>query len=319
MGIVNVREVSSGRTGSVDNSLDRSYVRVFEVDVDTLLDGPEIIFASGVLPPLYAPYTPASGTADFGSWCQSRKTEVLPNAKVWKITCSYSTKLDRPDLNTQVSPELRPAEIDWDTITIAVPALVDINGLPILNSAGDLFDPPIEEEETRLLLRISKNIVDDPSTPTGFDANAFGQYQNKVNSNKWLGFKKFQVKCRKMKSTRFFEDARYFWRLSGEFEISFRTPPANVVWPNGFQIDADDSTSLAWIKYVLDRGFREIKQIPLAMAGKRAAVLDPQTKMPVSVPALLDGTGKALAAGLQPVFLAYNIIPTANFSLIGLP
>lgn len=324
MPAVSIIEVNTGRTGSDSNSLDRSYKRVFQVEMDsTRADPPEVLAASappfGALPALYSFYTPGDDPDlwDPDSWCHDRTATVKQNSRFWEVVCSYSTKLDRPDLNAQVSPELRPSEIEFDTITVGVPLLYDVNGLPILNSAGDLFDPPLEMEETRMLIRITRNVAFG-----GFDPDFYARFQNTVNSTAFFGLKIWQVKCRKVRSVRFFEDGTYFYRITGEFEVSYRTAPVTTIWPNEVDpLEETDTVSLAWMRYVLDRGFREIKKFPpdpSVIAGIRGVITDPVTKRPLTTAGLLDGAGYHLLPGDAPVFLGFRVFPQADFDEMNL-
>ena len=325
MAVVDVRPVSSGRTGGESNTLKTTYKRVFEVEVNSLLDGPEIVLAPhGLvdvpeLPQQNDIYEPESGVSDEGAICYEITATVKPNSYLWEVVALYSTYLERPDIEGVSDPLLRPSEIEYDSITVSVPLLYDIYGNPILNSAGDLFDPPLEQDETRGIMRVTRNFAD-------FDPLFYWGFKNTVNSTEWLGLKKYQVKCKNIRATRFFEVGQYWYRVTAEFEIGMRTQedgtiPPDLVWPEGSEIEEDDTTSLTWIRIVLDRGFREIKQSPPdppTLDGVLAPILDPMTKQAITIPGLLDGDGYHLLPGEDPVWLAFDVLPDKDFNLLNL-
>ena len=64
------------------------------------------------------------------------------------------------------------------------PLLVDVNGVAVVNSAGDPFDPPIEVDDCRPELSITRVVLDSstvvlPFSQVGFRATA---YENTINN-----------------------------------------------------------------------------------------------------------------------------------------
>lgn len=330
-----VREVGTGRTGLQSNTLERSYVRIFMVEMTSINDNSKTVLAEPTLPQLYAAYQPPGGEADMGSWCYERRAENQPNTTIWKVTLNYSNRLDRPDLNQFVPPLDRPAEVSWDSTTISIPIQYDVFGNLIENSAGDPFDPPVSIEESRIILRMTKNL-------STFDPLFYLNYHNKVNDRVWtvndgLGlwtFKARQVKCKKFSAYKAFEDGGYFAKVTGEFEIRRTrrvrnedgglgdTLPlkAQIVVPDGEVVPIeDDRNSIAWTTFLLDRGFREIAQVPRPTAGQKVPILDLQTSMALSIPSLLDGNGHKLTVGADPFYVAYETLESINFNVLSLP
>lgn len=260
MAVVRVREDRVGQKGMGDDRT-RDYTRTFTVECSSPLDDSLVVRVAPGIPRVYAPYVSAGGTYDLRSWCRSVSAERVADSNVWRVTAQYSSRIDaaspgggagansRPDVQSQPNPVLRPPVIEWDTVTASVPATYDRDGNAIVNSAGDPFDPPLEVEEARLYLRVTKNQL-------SYDATKYLSYHDTVNSKKFIVFRPNEVRCRKIKGTNRWENGVYFWECVFEFEVRRENVPTGArritSLPSGPPQHSQGQT-----RWVLDRGYRE--------------------------------------------------------------
>lgn len=304
MSVLSVREDTEGVMMQYNRKRERTYVRTFTVTCSTLRDGPEVAAAAPGIPRMWVPYVTAYGFADFGCWCENViASRVRKGGTVFKVVASYSNKIDRPDINQIENPLLRPADVSWDTTSTAVPAVVDADGNTYRNSAGDPFDPPIEENVRTLVLRITRN-------QAGYDQLFYIDYEDSVNDAMFMNFKKGAVRCVHIKGQRLFENGLYFWKVDMQFEMKKERIPERVKYASAFTPPDDESK--AWFVYVLDRGFRQKKD------GRLEQCLDPRTKQVLSTPALLDGNGLQLAVTAKPWYMGFRRFSAMNFNALQL-
>ena len=55
------------------------------------------------------------------------------------------------------NPLLQPIDVKWSNRSQEIVADIDINGNPVVNTAGDPFDPPLMEDDPRPVLTIVRN------------------------------------------------------------------------------------------------------------------------------------------------------------------
>lgn len=294
-----VSEIWDVREGSIVESNTREYARSFRV-IGTPYHtakyyGPETILLLPGIPRRGDLYRSAAGVLDTGAWCREvecRQDQDTP--WVWVVVATYSsaatpqTGPGSPDWPE--NPLLRPAEISWEDFNLTYILAEDWNRTPILNSAGQPFDPPIEEELSEvLLLRIVQNVAT-------FDPLTIGKYRGAMNSEPFLGLAQHKVWCRKLTGSSASENGISYWKRTIEFAIITGT-------------DAD-SPMPDWKRRVLDQGHMAFDEITEDLRN----VVDPNTGQPLAGPALLDGEGYQLAQGSDPVFLTFRTKPQRDFN-----
>jgi hypothetical protein len=299
MGVISVYETFDGRSSSLNDQRERNYTRTFNVICDTRLTDSAVVRIAPGIPRLWSPYITPTGGIDRGSWC--RNVEVRQDAacpELWRATVSYSSQLTRPDLNLLENPLLRPLEIEWSGTDVMIPMEYDADGEAILNSAGELFDPPPETEDSRIVLKITRNLA-------VWDALDRLKYRKTVNTQRWFGFAAGQVLCNDMRGSRGFENGLYYWKESVEFHI--RTPRFEVLneETNEYELEAPADV---WKLRILDRGLYE------RVGGKLQIALD-RLGRPVSQPVIFNGAGRKLTAG-DPTYLQFQRYRRRDFNLL---
>jgi hypothetical protein len=203
--------------------------------------------------------------------------------KGWTVTAEYSSEFE---LST--TPTSDPAIISWNTEQFQKPAIWDLNGDAIVNSAGDLFDPPNMMDDSRRIVTIQKNLAAVPAWIL--------DYQDAVNSDSFSvdGFS-IGVGKAKMQSVAVAPK-------ESRNSISF--------YPVTFTICLQRD---GWKLEPLDCGFR------FKSGNQRKVAVSDDATSP-STPVLLNGSGGVLAnpTTANAVFLSFDIYKTRAFSSLPL-
>lgn len=193
-----------------------------------------------------------------------RTTYPIDNsdAFLWKLEVSYGhwNIMERsPDGN----PLNIPTRFRLDFNSQLVPCLVDVEGNPIVNSAGDYYDPPVEVERVNATLTVMRN-------ESGANLANVASYGNTINLNPWNGFPAKTVRMLpiKMPAVAYSQAVNtLYYPMEYVFEINFDT----------------------WTKQVLNQGYRQLDD-----AGNLVPIL--VNGQPVDVPIMLDEDGHAILA-----------------------
>ena len=187
------------------------------------------------------------------------------------------------------NPVDQPVEVSFDWQIFSQPADVAIdpttgNFVALVNSAGVPFDPPIERDQLRGVLRVAWNSLT-------FDPSTFFVYGNQINADVWNGFPIGSVKFSPPKMPqRLYSQflGQNYWRLEAEFVFN----------PN----------AQGWNVYPIDRGFMELDG-----SGVLQKIIDSRGQ-PYPEPSLLDGSGHLEPDPTNYVQLEFQIYTSINFS-----
>ena len=259
MAILSVREIA-GKGGGIGPSSERNYERRFRVVTDSRLTGVRDVLSAAGLPVKGDIYATAD-ELDSGARCKSRDAaQDDDNPAVWVVTCHYDTTTEEQD----EEPTQRRTRYRWGTAQFQRVAWKDIDGKAIVNSAGQYFDPPIEVDDSRPTLTVTR-------IERTYNQALAIQYQDAVNSDSFLGFAPGQVKVASIEAEDFEENGVIYWTV--KYEFHFRRE--------------------GWIKEPLDQGRYEKWGnflVPIKERDEDGNELDTY----VSDPVPLDGQGKRL-------------------------
>ena len=177
-----------------------------------------------------------------------------------------------------------PPEIQWGFAQFQRNTDRAIDGTAIVNSAKDPFSDPVEIDDSRPVLSVTRNELT-------FNSSLAYIYRDAVNSDVFQGAAKGQVKVSNISSTRVKHpntSIGFFWKTSYEFHFN----------PNG------------WDRYILDQGYRELK------SGKKQNIM--VQGVIVQEPALLDGAGLQLPPAGTPKFKKFKVYPELPFSIFNI-
>jgi hypothetical protein len=151
-------------------------------------------------------------------------------------------------------------EVSIDGVVFERIAIVDKDGNPLVNSAGDPFNPPITIDDQRHVIKIKRNEMAQPIDAILANANT-------INSLEWYTWPAFTVKCEPMLIQMLYNqflDATYF-----RIEYTFIYNP------------------MTWLRKIFDAGMRQLD----ASGNVQQIMIE---GFPATEPAFLDGTGHYL-------------------------
>lgn len=325
MSIVSVNKTWTGRGGTDTYDRKRSYREVWEVVTNNPLDDEEIAAGAPAalmgLPRLGQPHE----RFPFAVCVEIDAAQSEDSPFHWAVNVRYESNPqlpngNDPDGNSQSpgeipeNPLLRPPtwEVSFESTTEParfwlpldssgnVPALPKGGGfaalarrlmpagsfIPVRNSAGLPFDPPLEVEVSRPVWRVTKNV-----------RGASGAYllalENAINDREWRGIPKWCCKTRGTRASNKFENGVSFVELTVEIAIKNET----------------------WLPEILDAGLHARQKRDLKGDGEVTEtwtqIRDPFNSVSTD-PQPLDGKGQPLKPGAEPVFLRGL---SANFQL----
>jgi hypothetical protein len=309
MAVTSVKEVGPGRGGAIDERGQRSYQRRFCVIVNDRLDDTIVVGNATGIPRLGDPYVSARGQ-DNGSVVKTiAPAQDEDNPYLWFVDVEYGAlamDLDvtgaggtthtpglppngggaggTPDTITGQDPTQNEAEIEIDYIHYSKAIEKTITGQLIVNTAGDPFDPPLEIDEFRMVLRCSRN-------ETAAQMQFALSYSNKTNNAPFAGGNTSTWKMRPPRSRLIgFWNGVAIYRTAYEFEYRPET----------------------WALSVLSRGCREkIGTTPVLALDVYGSIL------PEPILLKVDGTRANTAAEVATQeFTVYN---GADYTQLNLP
>lgn len=191
----------------------------------------------------------------------------------WKVTVTYGKMTD-----SDPNPLNEPVDIQWSFEQFQKITDRDINGTAILNSAQDPFQEPVEIDDSRPVLTVTRN-------EASFNSALAYQYRDAVNSTYFYG-EAGTVKVSNISSTRQFDQQiGFYWKTTYAFHFN----------------------PMGWDKVILDQGFRE------KVAGKKKNIL--VQGVPIQESTLLNGAGAKLNVGGNPVFRTFRVYPRLPFTV----
>lgn len=281
MQVVSVTELPEGREAKVDQIWKRTYKRVFYVVTDDKKVGPKTVLES--LPVATGQAYDTGTERDPGAFCSSLSVAHRDDdGKGWLCVAEFG-----PYDATQWArdPLERQPQISWEYRETQEPLNEDIEGNPIVNSAGDPFDPPLLQDFLQPILKLTRN-------EANFDPALAYIYRGKVNATTFFGADPGYVKVGPITPQRVFnQDIGWYWTVSYEFIFNEKTWTTRVYNVGYRHLDPDDDT-------------------------KKIEITD-RYGQKISSPWPLDEDGQPLPQGSDPVILEFETAEKIDFSVFG--
>lgn len=284
----------------------RSFTRTYQLTSTSVVTDDENAVMTAVGIALYSVH-PSYAAA----WATSIKVDLQeviyngvagPNGAIWHATVEYGW-LD--PLLRGTSGNALNAPITWsvqyeeeeevlyedihgdDTATPATAAG------PIVNAAGDYFDPPVTIARQRGVLSVNVNVGT-------MDVPTLDSWGNCVNAAGWNSF-----------------PAKTVLLLPIEIpERQYDEATDTVFWPLTFRFRIRNPET--WAKVVLNQGFRELHTTTGTTQIQRSILID---GIPATSPVLLDEDGHTLPIPVAPadvVYLEFDVYRSLDFGVLGL-
>lgn len=270
-----------GRSGSINAKWQRNFTRTFHVLFDSATAGANAaIEAVGILPG--DRYVTSTESYPY-SFAQSISAQIVDqDGRGWDVTVNYSGEYDPGQFPED--PTLWAVQVHWSGSQFQETADRDGDGSPILNSAGVPFNPGLQKDDSRPLLTLVRN-------ERTFDEKLAARFRDKTNLDDFWGYSPRCAKCKPIQASRTLDKKiGWYWVVTYQFEFN------------------EDK----WTRKVLDAGTMQLnadgdKLIPIT----RNSAL-------VSEPVPLDGSGRPLDVGGEPVYLEFDVEEGVNFSDLNL-
>jgi len=314
MAILNLEAVKGAVRHSASVSGGRTYGIELLAEVDDLITGP-IAIRNQLAAWGYAPGAnyrwPLAGTIaeqDFGSFLQ--QIDIEPSSEdglQYRVTLGFSpidpsregADSSNPTVtnNWIMSPFSATPTLHWTSEDVEFAITHDRDAKPVVNKAGDPFDPPLITTLTipvAVVTRIEKS----------FNPAYITLFKSRVNSAVWQGWTAESVLIKDITGERTHDpDHGTLWRTSYSFAFN---PSTIASTPGG-----DKMVYPGWSTRVLNAGLRQLV----------GGILEPILAggAPASTPVPLDNDGKALEPDGEPVYLTFNTRLKADFDGLNLP
>lgn len=282
MAIVSCEEHPGGRGGSLGIDGVRSYSKQYIVITDDpTTTEVEVLAASGL------PAIKAEHPADSKAVVVKRSPRPYGAGRlVWLVDIEYASRSGPAENLTFDRPWNRRPRLRWGSYAVQLPLEEDRDGDPILNSAGDRYDPPLIVEIHRPTLSVTR-------------------YERRYDINKALDYIDTVNELTLM-------IGGLVTRAEGALLTRFEGADVEVDGVDCWQVDYEIIFAPTFKRRVLDCGF-------YALDGtKKTKVTDGNNK-DMTEPALLDGAGAVLGFGGTPVYLDFHVYRKVDFGPLGLP
>jgi len=274
MAVVSVQERTEGQQATIGTG--KQYRRVWLVTLSSATDGARVAStasAGGVSIPSRGNAHPNNTSAKVVRIDPQMHGDQLH----WLVAVDYQT----PDSNRTSADEAEnplndPVEVTWSTEFQTVPiteAFDGTNKIPVLNSANDPFDPPVEQEDATSTVTIVRNEAHLPK----FGADYVNTVNSAATTIAGLPVKARQARIVECSAQRAERNGTRYWQVT--YRILFKLKDIT---------GTDDN----WDRHVLDQGYFEWPDgIGADKQRRRIAVDGKEAKEPQR----LDGSGVALA------------------------
>lgn len=185
---------------------------------------------------------------------------VEDSAYVFEVTVQYATPTPQQQQQQEADPDDDPVEFSCRGVEVTYPMHVDADGTPVINTAGDSFDPPpngLTYDEENVVVR----------SQTTIDPELISSYRGAVNADEFTIImqdgtsRTFAAKSCRMGNITYQLATRNgitYWKVS--YPILWREP-------------TDDNGYEPWRIGVLNEGYRELvgtSLVDCTVGGKRA-------------------------------------------------
>jgi hypothetical protein len=261
---------------------------------------------------------------DTGSFLHTLNIEQdSEDAKQWLCTFSYGPYDINHEQGAQNqafgsnNPLEKAPEAQWSAPVIETSYPTDANGIPWINTAGDMLENPPKRDEARQTLSFVRN-------EQNYNENYAQQFRQTVNQDNFLGFPPGCAKVKTITGKRIYTaDYGYYWEVSYEFEFRVVTISVPETYDPITQlpIGTGTTTTYGFQDLVINAGYRQ-----LVNGVKSQILID---GVPASVPVALDANGVPFGpdhsdgdtdASQNEVFwLVFQQYPSTTFANLNIP
>jgi len=217
---------------------------------------------------------------------RKRYTEDAKDPRRWQLDCEYSTASADPALQA-ADPLDCPPIVNYGLEVVKVAVQSDLDGEPIVNSAGDPYDAQtIDDTVTVITIDVNQGY---------FTAAEQQTYNLSTNLMPIWGYPNRAVLCSSYTGKRSYRNGVEYYAKTMQFKI---------MGPVMAAITGSDWTKLM----LVDQGLRQWN----SDLGAAVPITDAQTRKPVTKPVLLNGEGLAQDVDKSELKLYFNTYTVKN-------
>lgn len=324
MSIVSVSEDRDAQTGEHGMKGEKTMTRSYVVVTDSASDRTETVLASTDLPTVGDTYSAGSESSSEAICKTKAASRISGSVLRWKVLCTYSTSTpedeDPGEQPGDGDPLEEPTTISAGEIHHTAIVTKGIyrgdNGdgnspftpkwgeeCAITNSAGVAFDPPLTVDQASVVVTFERNELT-------FNADLAASWANALNKTYWVvttpdfrvSAAPWHAKVLSVRGRRRFRKGKIYWRTA--YEILVSTDELNP--------EVLDRGAAEWLNESGDP-----QESPSDVMALKA--ITGSDGVSVGQLVNLDGRGKKLAAGADPVYLKFQVetneIDFADFKL----
>lgn len=264
----------------------RQHTKTFQVTVDTKNDSWAAVTASGI--PAYGEVHPD----DLSAVVVDISSQETASTVIFHVVVTYETQTRNFVLSD--NPLDDPVDIDWAFQAYEIGLERDVGGAPVVNSAGDAFDPPYTVDRYHPVVTIVRN-------EATFNPTTALSKQGKLNDDSvriaGLSISPGEGKLIDFAGRRAYRNGRTYWVVTYRIEFSDDK-------------DFDDNV-IGWTREFYDHGL-----YTKVGAGDRTRILDDEGQK-VVVPHALDGAG-GKGDKDTPKYRLFDVFETTAFEPLDL-
>ena len=225
-------------------------------------------------------------------WVRNKRIESVGPLH-FRVFVFYTARATRYQAENEPmgDPLNQPWEISWGFIRSSVPIDRYVNDWPLVNSAGESFDPPIMKDRYDLTLSIVRN-------QAVYNHILAADYIDSVNTDYFWGFGPGMVCVTDFSGHSQYAGDLGYWRVQYSF----------IMRADG------------WQRRKLDEGFREYMGVDEDLSTPIFELIKDNSDppLPVNQPVLLNGHGRINPAAAPAVWLYHDINKHLPFNILGL-
>jgi hypothetical protein len=284
MAVVHFTE-TTGRSGETDLESNLEYRRTFQIVTDSPQDGPSVVRTFPLLPAMGDQYEVVDTSTGVPVAVVDVEAVVVAirveqddeNLQNWTVTVDYAGIED---------PVSQPAEVNFDPVPFQKVLVDDVNGVPVMNAAGEPFEEGMTVDRHRFRLTIVKNVLD-------FDPAEALEYMDTVNEVPFMEFDPLECKL-----------------VIGATRVR-RRGLDGFYWQVKAVIDIDRD---GWTVKKRNAGYSR----RLTVDGPAVPIVDQATGLKPSTPIMLDQDGFRLGEGDPPTIVEFDGYETKDWTPLNL-
>lgn len=223
----------------------------------------------------------------------------IKGPKFFLVTVHYEALID---------PISLPPDIRWTKVGSTEPIDVDGNGLPILNSADQPFDPPPTDNLDDLLRRYTVNWEN-------FNHLQVAPFLGAVNADTFIGFPPGTCKIIDFSATRLRTGAAFYFEVLNVIQVRLKGWQSSIQDTGTRELIGTETSSFQLPdETVVTQTVNKYRDITSIMEDENGD----EIRVQITEPVPMNGQGQRLALNAQPVFRVFNPKPSIPFNTLGI-